>query len=213
MEQNNNFFNRRNEVNIDVSNRCPLECSACSRETYFRTKGLKVPGEDISIERFKKLVKFFRAVRLEGVYSDPIHHRSFIELLKICKDYNKKVSVHHATGAKSKEWYIEAFKANPNAFWNFAIDGLPEESKKYRIHQNGPKLFDIMVESTKYLVNKPIWQYIVFSYNENSIDAAVALAKEVDVRFYLLLSSRWVNNNDWLMPTKPEYRMIKSSEY
>ena len=64
-----------------------------------------------------------------------------------------------------------------------------------------------MVESKKYLVNKPIWQYIVFSYNENSVDDAIALAKDVDVKFYLLLSSRWVNNDDWLMPTKPEYRM------
>ena len=206
MKNNNNFFSRRG-VNIDLSNRCPLECPRCHRQMSYRDNGLTVPGKDISIENFKKVVAFFDFVNFEGQLSDPVHHQSFIELLKMCYKSNKLALIQNASSAKSKEWYVEAFKANPNATWRFSIDGLPEESNKYRIHQNGPKLFDIMVESTKYLVNKPIWQYIVFSYNENSIDAAVALAKEVNVRFYLLLSSRWRGNNDWLMPTKPEYRM------
>jgi hypothetical protein len=67
-----------------------------------------------------------------------------------------------------------------------------------------------MVESKKYLVNKPVWQYIVFSYNEDSINAAIALAKEAGVRFYLLQSSRWNGDDDWLMPTKTEYKMAKA---
>jgi MoaA/NifB/PqqE/SkfB family radical SAM enzyme len=209
MEMHNNFFNRRIEVNVDLSNKCSLECPRCARETYFRNKGLKVPGGDISIENFKKVIKFFKGVNLEGTYSDPVHHRSFIEILKICYESNIDVSVQHASAAKSKEWYIKAFEANPDAHWRFSIDGLPEESKIYRINQDGPKLFDIMVESKKYLFNKPAWQYIIFSYNENSVDAAIALAKEVGVNFYLLQSSRWQSDNDWLMPTKPEYRMTK----
>jgi len=208
-KENFSFFNRNNHVDVDLSNRCSLECPRCARETYYRTRGLKVPGGDISIENFKKVVKFFKGVNLEGSYSDPVHHRSFIELLKICYEFNTRVYVQHASAAKPKEWYIEAFKANPNAFWRFSIDGLPEESKTYRINQDGPKLFDIMVESKKYLVNKPSWQYIIFKYNEDSIDAAIALAKEVDVNFYLIHSSRWVDDDDWLMPTKSEYRMVQ----
>ena len=47
----------------------------------------------------------------------------------------------------------------------------------YRINQDGEKLFNIMVESKKYLIHKPIWQYIVFSYNENHILEAKSKAK------------------------------------
>ena len=118
----------------------------------------------------------------------------------------------NASSAKSKEWYIEAFKANPNAVWCFGIDGLPEESKIYRINQDGAKLFDIMVESKKYLIHKPVWQYIVFKYNENSIDAAIALAREVEVDFYFVKSSRWKNDlpeHDWLMPINPDLRVSR----
>jgi hypothetical protein len=60
---------------------------------------------------------------------------------------------------------------------------------------------------TKYLITKPAWQYIIFRYNENSIDAAIALAKEIGVNFYTMKSSRWFGNKDWLMPTKPEFRI------
>jgi len=209
MENNNSFFSGMRGVNIDLSNRCPLECPRCMRQVHFKNKGLPIHGSDISIENFKKLIKFFRGgINFEGTYSDPVHHRSFIELLKICYESNSPTWVQNASSAKSKEWYIKAFKANPNATWRFSIDGLPEESKTYRINQDGLKLFDIMVESKKYLIIKPVWQYIIFSYNENSIDSAIALAKNAGVNLYLVQSSRWDGNDDWLMPTKPEYKMV-----
>ena len=207
MENHNNFFSGSRGVNIDLSNRCPLECPRCARQYDFRNKGLTVPGSDISIENFKKVVDFFDGINFEGQLSDPVHHASFIELLKMCYESKTEAWIQNASSAKSKEWYIEAFKSNPDALWRFSIDGLPEESNIYRINQDGPKLFDIMVESKKYLVNKPVWQYIIFKYNEDSIDAAIKLAKEAGVKFYLLQSSRWIGNDDVLMPTKPEYRM------
>jgi MoaA/NifB/PqqE/SkfB family radical SAM enzyme len=204
----NSFFNRYRGVNIDITNRCSLECSKCRREYGFKQYGLKIPGGDISIENFKKVLKFFFDINFEGSLSDPVHHRSFIELLKMSAVANiGKVKINNASSAKSKEWYIEAFKSNPKANWYFSIDGLPEQSNIYRINQDGIKLFDIMIESKKYLIHKPVWQYVVFSYNENNIDTAVALAKEIEVDFYLLKSSRWKGNNDWLMPINPEYRL------
>lgn len=204
----NNFFSGQRGVNIDLTHRCPLECPRCPRQTHFKNIGLPVPGEDISIKNFKKVLSFFKHINFEGQYSDPVHHPKFIELLKLCQG-KVAVAVQNGSSAKSKKWYIEAFQANPDARWRFSIDGLPEESKTYRINQDGPKLFDIMVESKNYLRKKPVWQYIVFSYNENSIEKAIELAKENEVGFYLLQSSRWIDNDDWLMPTKPEYRMTK----
>ena len=117
---------------------------------------------------------------------------------------NVRCEIHNAASAKSKEYYIKCFKANPDAEWIFGIDGLPEESHMYRVNQDGEKLFNIMVESKKYLKNKPIWQYIVFSYNETHIEQAKKLAKEVDVPFMLIQSSRWEGDDDPLKPKNKE---------
>jgi sulfatase maturation enzyme AslB (radical SAM superfamily) len=113
-----------------------------------------------------------------------------------------KVEIHTAASQKSKAWYIKCFKANPLAEWLFGIDGLPEESNLYRINQDGEKLFNIMIESKKYLQQTPVWQYIAFSYNEDHIEQAKKLAKENGVRFMLLQSSRWTDNNDPYKPKK-----------
>ena len=134
--------------------------------------------------------------------SDPVHHPKFIEFLKLLHENNSSVSVHHATAAKPRSWYPKAFKANPNARWWFGIDGLPNESHKYRINQDGEKLFDIMVEAKQYLRHLPVWQYIVFKYNENHIDEAHEMAKEAGVQFMVVNSSRWLGDNDEYKPSK-----------
>lgn len=195
-----NFFNRTDRLNLDLSHRCPLECPYCARQRKFIRKGLPVPGEDLSHENFVKIANFTKAIHFCGTLSDPIHHPHFIDFLKIC--YNKGIDtgVAVASSYKSKNWFVQAFKANPNASWFFGIDGLPKDSHIHRINQDGEKLYNIMIESTKYLNKKPMWQYIVFKYNENDIDTAYKLAKQNKVNFMLVNSTRG-DKSDELTPT------------
>lgn len=205
MAKKSNFFNRRG-VNIDLTHRCPLECPRCMRQLAFRNHGKTVPGEDISAEDFKKVADFFKYIDFEGQYSDPIHHPKFLDFLEICYKNRIETEIHTASSAKPEKWYRKAFETNPDANWMFSIDGLPNESSKYRINQDGSKLYKIMQESKNYLRLKPTWQYIVFNYNEQSIDQAIDMAAESDINFYLLQSARWLGQNDPYMPSK-KYRM------
>lgn len=207
MEKDYNFF-KRGGVNLDVSNLCALECPRCQRQTDFRNKGLPVPGQNISTKNFKKILDFFEHIDFEGQYSDPVHHPNFIDFLSMCYEHGVRAEIHNASSTKPKKWYYKAFDANPDAHWVFAIDGLPETSHKYRINQDGVKLFELMCDAQKILDKKPTWQYIVFSYNENEIDQAINLAAEADVNFYLLQSARWISNNDPLMPGN-KFRMSR----
>lgn len=202
----NSFFDRRHRrLNIDLSHRCPLECLRCGRQRSYLFKGLKVPGRDLTIEEFEKITDHYKSISFCGQYSDPIHHPKFKELLEISNRKNIRVEVHVASSLKPKKAYIEAFKALPNADWVFGIDGLPEESHKYRKNQDGEKLFKIMLESKKYLKTKPLWQFIIFSYNEHNLDNAMQMAKDNDVDFVLVNSARWSADDDWLKPkTKRE---------
>lgn len=200
------FFNRRG-INVDLSHRCSLECLRCQRTRYYTSKKIKVPGEDLPLDEFKKILKHFNNINFCGQYSDPVHHPKFIEMLKMCKDYNKTAVVHNASSQKSEDWYIRAFQANEKARWVFGIDGLPKDSCLYRVNQDGEKLFNIMLMSKKYLKLLPIWQFIVFSYNEKYIEECKKLADKNNIMFLTLESSRWISDNDPLIPKNPNYVM------
>lgn len=199
----NLFFKRatKKRLNLDITYRCPLECLRCARQTSFRNKNICVPGRDLTLEEFNKITNFFPRISFCGQYSDPIHHPQFIDFLKMCKEKNLIVEVHVASSFKSKEFFIEAFTAYPKAEWIFGIDGLPENSHLYRVNQDGNKLYDIMLESKKILIIKPVWQYIIFKYNENDIDTAMNKAKQDGVDFLVINSSRWIDSKDPLTPT------------
>ena len=188
-------------LNLDISNKCPLECLRCARRNFTKNnnKNGKIPGRDLSIKEFDTITNFFPKIAFCGQYSDPIHHPYFIDFLIICKEKRININVHTASSFKSKEWYIKAFNAHPLANWTFGIDGLPNQSHIYRKNQDGEKLFDIMLEAKKYLVEKPIWQYILFKYNQDNVTEAMQLAGDHNLRFDLLQSNRL---NDFLRPDK-----------
>jgi len=198
---NFSFFKGKRGLNIDITHRCALECLRCSRQREFRNHGLKVPGEDISMKDFKTLARFYENISFCGQLSDPVHHPKFIEMLKYLYENNVIAEVHNASSLKSKSWYIKAFQANPDACWIFGIDGLPEQSHIYRVNQDGPKLYDIMLEAKKY-VKKVMWQYIIFNYNEHNLDEAKRMAIRDGIKFIELHSSRWMADDDPLRPSK-----------
>ena len=198
-------------VNVDLSARCGLECSRCQRQTYY-DNSKEIPGHDLTIEDFMKITDMFKTINFCGQLSDPVHNKYFIDILRLCKTKNVGGTIHNASSLKSKEWYIEAFKAHPDMRWIFGIDGLPKDSCMYRVNQDGEKLFDIMLESKKYLKTIPVWQYIIFSYNENDIDEAKQIAKDNGVKFNLNYSSKWFTEDDPLRPKNNDLS-IWSNQY
>ena len=159
-----------------------------------------------------KITDMFKTINFCGQLSDPVHNKYFIDILRLCKTKNVGGTIHNASSLKSKEWYIEAFKAHPDMRWIFGIDGLPKDSCMYRVNQDGEKLFDIMLESKKHLKTIPVWQYIIFSYNENDIDEAKQIAKDNGVKFNLNYSSKWFTEDDSLRPKNKDLS-IWSNQY
>jgi len=80
---------------------------------------------------------------------------------------------------------------------------LPKDSHKYRIHQNGEYLFEMMKLGSS-MGNRISWQYIVFNYNENDVETARRLAKKHNMYFRLTFSGRW-KINDKYKPKNPKY--------
>lgn len=202
------FYRRSKKgINIDISNRCPLECMRCQRQTNFTLVGRKVYGRDATMDEIRKLSDYFSSFNFCGQLSDPVHHPHFIEILEYLYKKDIQVTVHNASSQKPMKWYIKAFQAHPKAKWIFAIDGLPEESNMYRVNQDGKKLYEVMLEAKKHLKQTPSWQFIVFSYNEHNLEKAKQMAIDEGLMFIVLHSSRWMGENDPLRPKQKEYNL------
>ena len=188
-------------VDVDITNKCTLKCSACARQNFDDPK--MIPGGDASIKDFQNILDYFDDVYLCGSYGDPIFNPNTIKFLKMAYDQNKFIQVHTAASHKPMSWYEEAFKANPNARWVFACDGLPKDSHKYRKNQDGEKMFEIMKIAKQHLNTTPQWQYIIFNYNENNIEEAKKMASDNGLEFILVQSSRWRDDNGKPDPLRP----------
>jgi len=184
----------RSEINLDITHRCLLQCPKCQRNVF---PGLHKRGHDLSVDDFKKITNYFSKIVFCGQMSDPIYHPKFLEFLKLSKD--KEVSVDTNGHGKSFGFWFEAFQYN-NVTWRFGLDGLPEESHKYRINQDGNLVYEVMKMGTSMGANIN-WNYIVFRYNENNINIAREMAKENGIKFNLIQSSRWKENDEY-KPTK-----------
>lgn len=197
-----NYFMNRRSLNIDLSHRCSLECPRCQRQRTWRDQGIRVPGRDLTLSEIDKLSNFFNDFVFCGQLSDPIHHPQFDKILEMLAKKRVNCRVHNASSFKPIDFFIKCFKIHPAARWIFGIDGLPEESHKYRINQDGEKLFKVMLEAKKYLSFTPTWQMIVFSYNEKSIEKCKKMAADHGLGFLLTQSSRWVSDDDPYKPSR-----------
>ena len=58
------------KINLDITHRCTLQCQRCNR-AVFAARGQKVPGEDLSIENFKKILAFLKKFTFVVKYQTP----------------------------------------------------------------------------------------------------------------------------------------------
>lgn len=186
------YSHKRNRITIDVTNKCTNLCPGCSRQKDWNN-GKNIPGEELSIKSWEMITDYFDAIGMCGQISDPTLHNDFHTLLKIAMKKNVKLEINCAASYRSKEWYTQSFQLTQgyqNIQWVFGIDGLPKDSHKYRINQDGEKLYEVM-KTCAAMGHRVTWQYIPFNFNENDIDTCVQMAQDIGVKFKLLRSSRW----------------------
>ena len=201
------FFNKKRGVTINVGNKCTLACPKCHRQ-WFLSRNLPIRGRDMSLDELKTLAEEFDKIVFCGTVSDPIVHPNFIEFLAYLHSQKIECGVTTAVSQRPMEWWERAFAANPDMTWTFSIDGLPKDSHKYRVNQDGEKLFEVMkLAAKKY--DRVVWKYIVFSYNENDVQEAKRLAKSIGVDLKFHYSERWDEGEDPMKPKNKSFYVDK----
>jgi len=198
------MYSPKKQINLDITNKCALACPACDRQSLIKNKQ-RIDGKDISVESFRKIVDYFDHLIFCGQVSDPTHHDNFKDLLRLCVIKNKRVTINVASTIRDIGWFTRCFLLSKgrNIEWIFGIDGLPKDSHKYRINQDGEKLYEIMKRGSRLGV-QCTWQCILFNYNENDISECEKMAKDINVKFRTILSSRWKGEMKIYKPSNQE---------
>lgn len=179
-------------LNIDLTNKCTLECITCERGYRIFEYG-KVPGGNITVEDFKKYFELIDHFAFCGQVSDPSMHPQLKEIVKLVIENNKSCSIHNTASQRPEKWYREMFEecSHEMVEWYFGIDGLPKDSHKYRTRQDGEKLYRMMELATKYMdPANIIWKYIVFNYNQTDLLRCKQMARDLGIIFYTVVSDR-----------------------
>ena len=195
-------------LNVEITNKCQLKCPGCLRQ--LQPEKLRGTREH-SFDTLKVIFDTFPRINFCGQISDPIYHREFHKILEYIP---ASTELHISTGGQGKtpEWWTKSFELTKGkkVRWVFGIDGLPKDSHKYRVGQDGEQVFEMMKLGVEIGVSVT-WQYIVFNYNEHDIEEAKQMAKDNNMRFLMTLSNRY--NNDLMMSYKPENEMYIAGKY
>ena len=190
-------------ITLDITHRCLLQCSKCMRSLY---PGLNKRGKDMPLESLKVLLESnVKEIDFCGQMGDSIYHPKFLDILKMCNEYDKKINIHTNGHGKKDSFWDEVIKVMDNDLhgkfqWIFGLDGLPHQSHQYRVGQNGEAVWKVMKKMAKHS-NQICWQYIVLKYNENDIEEATQMARDNNIIFWKFISARWDDENDPLRPS------------
>ena len=85
----------RDSINLDISNKCTIECPKCIRNIFPNKKD--IPGHYMTNNEWSNYLNHFNNFIFSGQISDPILHPSFDEILNDVYKNNKRCSVHVAS--------------------------------------------------------------------------------------------------------------------
>lgn len=191
-------------LHIELTNKCTLKCPRCSRTEFIEQFPTKWKNKELDLSELKDFLDIDllgKTVNLCGNYGDPIYYNDLIEVVKFLKEKGTSINIATNGSYKSGEWWEELVgQLDQSDSITFAIDGIPENFTKYRINADWTSILDGINVVARSSV-RMIWQYILFSYNMNSVMTAKKLSNELGFdEFFTMDSGRWDNRTEWLTP-------------
>lgn len=193
-------------INFEPGISCRLKCPACWRAWNADTLKADTQAgrrKNLKFEDVKIILDTFGKIDACGNMSDPIYWPHFEQMLEHTLKLNwQELHIHTNGSGKTLDWWRNIFqkvvdyrkinrRIEDMVVWYFALDGLPEESHKYRINQDGRQVWEVMKMGAEMGCDIR-WQYIVFNYNEKHIGAARRMAEQYKhMEFREMHSVRW----------------------
>ena len=191
---------------IEPTNMCTLKCPRCSRTEFINQFPKRWTNKNLNLEHLKNFLDIDlkgKVINLCGNYGDPIYYDQLFEMIDFFKEQKCLIRLATNGSYKTKSWWQELVSLlDKDDTITFAIDGTSDNFTKYRVNADWESInWGIDTVTNSHV--KSIWQYIPFSFNENDIDQANELSKELGFDEFLIMpSDRWNGEDDWLKPNK-----------
>jgi len=196
-------------VHLELTNRCVLACSRCSRTGYqlARRKG------DLSLELVQKVIGPEGPPHLTvcGNYGDAIYHPRLHEVLAWIKQHPVQVDLTTNGSHRPVSWWTQTVALlDRRDRITFSIDGLEDTNDLYRINSRWSDVLAAVKTAVGH--TRVRWKVIVFRHNEHQLDAIQELARELGVdQVRINKSARFrLDRADPLRPADPRWVGVRS---
>ena len=195
-----------NGFHIELTNICTLKCSGCARTQFINMFPQHWKNHSINVN---SLMNFLDCdltnmnISFCGNYGDPIYHPDFHNIISQFKSRGAILRIVTNGSYKTKQWWEQTVGVlTEQDTVTFSVDGLPENFTTYRVNADWKSIEVGMKVVAKSKCDSK-WSYIPFSYNENNIEQARELSKQLGIKqFEINYSDRWDKHTEHLMPTK-----------
>ena len=178
-------------LQVESSSRCNAWCPMCPRNN--NGFGLRdgVVEEDVSTEKFQKVVEQLPNLELIefcGNLGDPIIGKNFLELIDISKKTRASIRVHTNGSLRNEEWWTNFAKELTNVEHDilFGLDGLDGVHEIYRQGTNYQKIIN---NATAFIQagGTAVWKFIPYAHNEHQIKDCLKLSQKLGFKKFDLI--------------------------
>jgi MoaA/NifB/PqqE/SkfB family radical SAM enzyme len=198
------MLNQITGFHIEPTNMCTLKCPRCARTKFIEQFPSQWNNKNLNLADLKQFLDIDltdKNISLCGNYGDPIYYPQIFEMIEYFKNAGATISIATNGSYKSWDWWRQlADLLDYKDTVTFGIDGMPDTFTQYRVNADWSSIKLGIDTLTRSDINT-VWQYIPFSFNEDTIEQARTLAQNLGFTEFLILpSDRW-EDNDTLKPT------------
>jgi len=178
-------------LSLELTNRCNLKCPMCFQST--KPLGVK---KDFNINWLDKLpMENMKFIDLCGNVSEPTCHPQLFNIIdKVHKRTMIKISTN---GSMHKEsWWSELAKKlneHRDCYVLFALDGLEESHKKYRIGTNYKQMLK-NIKAFNDAGGESYSQMIVFKHSQDEVEDVKKVSESLGCKDLLVRTSSFYEN-------------------
>lgn len=191
-------------LHIEPTNICTLKCPGCARTRFIQQWPQHWKNHSINVSDVMQFLDFDltgTTITLCGNYGDPIYHPEFHDLVNKLKQRGSTLNITTNGSYRTSDWWQQLVSVlDSSDVITFSVDGLPKNFTQYRVNADWPSIEQAMKICAKSRA-KTVWKYIVFLYNQESIETANQLSQELGLdKFYVSLSDRFDEQTEYLKP-------------
>lgn len=197
-------------MTVDPTNSCNLKCPFCPTGQGRNSRSKAI----LTFKNFEKIMKELGPYLLHIDFcnwGEPLLNRNIYKMIGLAKEYNIDTRVDSNFNQLSEKTIEQMILSGLDKV-NASIDGVtPETYSKYRVGGNFKKAMDnlkLLIRKKKELKrSNPYisWQFLVFRHNEDEIEKAKDMARELGVD-HIAITKAFIGDKDWF-PSKEEHSL------